>query len=218
MLNNFKDKYLNWLKQRALKRWFSDGGDNELRYNYPLNSKSIVFDLGGYIGDWSYVIQKKYSPHLYIFEPITEYYNEIRTRFNLDENIKIYNYGLSDSNFSTRISLSQNGSSIYKESDKYQIAKFKDINSFVIENDIQFIDLIKINIEGGEYALLKRMIEKKLICICRYIQIQFHLFYKDSSNIRKEIRQSLRKTHSEVYNYPYVWENWQLINSKQCTE
>ena len=42
-----------------LKKWFADGGDHNLRLDYPeLTSASTVFDLGGYLGDFTAAIVK----------------------------------------------------------------------------------------------------------------------------------------------------------------
>ena len=40
-----------------MTRWFSDKGDETLRLDYPkLNEESIVFDLGGFKGDFAQAI------------------------------------------------------------------------------------------------------------------------------------------------------------------
>ena len=53
-----------------VSRWFSDNGDETLRLDYPaLSGESIVFDLGGYVGDFAYKINKKYGCKVYLFEP-----------------------------------------------------------------------------------------------------------------------------------------------------
>ena len=46
-------------KLRAAQ-WFKDNGDKTHRLNYNLNEKSIVFDLGGYEGQWASDIFSKY--------------------------------------------------------------------------------------------------------------------------------------------------------------
>ena len=46
------DKNKN-LKMNEFDRWFNDGGDLRYRYNYDLNNESIVFDVGGYEGNFS---------------------------------------------------------------------------------------------------------------------------------------------------------------------
>jgi len=37
-------------QNKEVQRWFSDGGDYELRLDYNLDDESVVFDLGGYQG------------------------------------------------------------------------------------------------------------------------------------------------------------------------
>lgn len=38
-----------------------------LRYNYDLNEDSVVFDLGGYKGEWTEKIFSKYRCYIYVF-------------------------------------------------------------------------------------------------------------------------------------------------------
>ena len=41
------------------QRWFADNGDRTHRLNYDLNSNSVVFDVGGYKGDFAFSIYEK---------------------------------------------------------------------------------------------------------------------------------------------------------------
>lgn len=38
---------------KALQRWRKENGDYTHRVNYDLNEDSIVFDVGGYKGEWA---------------------------------------------------------------------------------------------------------------------------------------------------------------------
>ena len=71
-------------------RWYADGGDLKLRYNYSLNSDSIVVDLGGYKGDFADIIHTKFNSNVYVFEPFKEFYNVIEERFNSNEKIRVF--------------------------------------------------------------------------------------------------------------------------------
>jgi hypothetical protein len=75
---------------------------------------------------------------------------------------------------------------------------------------IDHIDLLKINIEGGEYPLLADMSKKYLITSCTDIQVQFHDFVTGHQELYADIRSELEKTHELTYRYPFVWENWRL--------
>ena len=70
--------------------------------------------------------------------------------------------------------------------------------------------MIKVNIEGGEYDLLEFLIDSNYIEIIDNIQVQFHDFIPDAEERMKNIHKKLEKTHFLTWQYPFVWENWQL--------
>jgi hypothetical protein len=45
-------------------------------------SESIVFDLGGYHGEFAEKIYNKYQCSIYVFEPVKEHFNIIRSKFS----------------------------------------------------------------------------------------------------------------------------------------
>ena len=196
-------------------QWLKDNGDDTLRVDYPLSENSIVFDVGGYMGEWSLKIVDRYNPHIYIFEPVPEFYSIIVERFRGNPKVSVYNFGLSNIDMIAKMSVSKDGSSVYRDGDDKIDMYLKDIFSFLNKEGINKIDLIKINIEGGEYPLLKRMIETNIIEKCNDIQVQFHNFYPNAIALRNEIRDSLQKTHFLTYDYPFVWENWRKKKKAQ---
>jgi FkbM family methyltransferase len=194
----------------SVVKWKKDLGEKNLRLNYPLTKDSIVFDLGGYQGDFAYEISKRYDPFIYIFEPQTQYYEYLLKRFHNNLKIKVFNYGLYNKNDVSFLSSEQNASSIFKNrmsGIKINLQEFK--SQFNIFN-LNQIDLCKINVEGAEYPILLHLLEFDLIKKIKYLQVQFHNFYPKAVNLRKTIREELRKTHTEQYNYPFVWESWSL--------
>ena len=72
------------------------------------------------------------------------------------------------------------------------------------------VDLFKINIEGGEYPLLDRIIENGQVERVRYFQIQFHGFGSpDPAAARDKIRAALNTTHREEWCVNGgQWESW----------
>ena len=73
-----------------------DNGDYTKRLDYSLNSDSVVVDLGGYRGDFANNIYSKFNCNVYVFEPFKEFYDVIAGRFNSNEKIRAFNYGISD--------------------------------------------------------------------------------------------------------------------------
>lgn len=195
---------------KAIVDWFVDKGDGLLRVDYPLDADSIVFDVGGYVGEWAEYIRQRFDPHIYIYEPNPECREFLRERFQNASKVLVYSYGLSDRNRTAMLNIAGIGSSIYKGGKQSQQAKIelRDIQDVIFQLNITNIDLIKINIEGGEYSLLKRMIETGIVKRCRDIQIQFHDWYPEAGALRKEITRSLSLSHYRTWNYPFVWENW----------
>ncbi|WP_203257352.1 FkbM family methyltransferase [Hyunsoonleella ulvae] len=212
----FRKRIENQKKQDKIqlercKPWFKVDGDNTLRIKYPLNDKSVVFDLGGYKGEFAEIIYTKYQPTIYIFEPIKAFYDVILEKFTNNDKVNVYQFGLSGKNENVKISLTNNASSVYIKSKKYESIQLKSITEFIKINKIEKVDLIKINIEGGEYEVLESLIENNMLRIFKNIQVQFHDFIIPNARERMQgIQTELSKTHKLTYQYEFVWENWEL--------
>ncbi len=190
--------------------WFKDSGDKTHRLNYDLNEKSIVFDLGGFEGQWASDIFSKYCCTIYVFEPYMEYFEKIGKRFLKNSKIKVYPFGLSNVTKSIGLSISGDSSSTFKQGEASAEIKLVRAIDFMNENNIEKIDLVKINIEGGEYDLLEHLIDHPVVSKIENIQVQFHDFVPDAEKRMKNIQNNLKKTHVLTYQYEFVWENWKL--------
>lgn len=193
-------------------RWFKDKGDQTLRLDYPLNEQSIVFDLGGYHGDFAADIYEKYGSKVYVFEPVPEFYEICLNRFKGNSNIVCFNYGLSATNEYLNIQLAENASSISSPNSLGSTLKVevRSIVECIRDLNLNKIDLMKINIEGGEFDVLPAIIQSGDIKKITNLQIQFHNFIEDAHQKRERIRAFLTNTHSETWCYEFVWENWKL--------
>jgi FkbM family methyltransferase len=196
-----------------LKKWWNDGGDYALRFNYDLNEHSIVIDLGGYEGQWASDLFSRYRCEIYIFEPVDAFYENISKRFECNQSIKTYKYGLGGKNCVEKIYIAAEGSSVYKGEGNSESIKIVDTKEWIDGNLAKncTIDLMKINIEGGEYDLLERLIETNMISRIKNIQVQFHDVGSDSLSRMLAIQTSLLKTHSNIFNYKFVWESYELL-------
>ena len=196
-------------------KWFKDEGDKTLRYNYPdLNKNSIVFDLGGYVGDFANKINSKYGCKVYIFEPHPKFYDTCVERFKNNDDVIPLNYGLSDTEGKFLLSNSVDGSSFSNpnlKNTKGISCKVKEFLSTMNDLEVKEVALLKINIEGVEYQLLNHLANKDSLDLVKEYQIQFHNFIKDSVQMRHHITQSLSKTHKRTWCYYFVWENWKKI-------
>lgn len=190
--------------------WIRDNGDNTHRLNYNLNSQSIVIDAGGYKGEWAEDINQRYRCRVYIFEPVEKYYSIIEEKFRNNSSVRILKKGVSDSNSKIKIFDSGDTSSVYLEEGNPEEIELIDFSNFLSEEGINPVDLLKVNIEGGEYDLLEGIINRGGQTKIKNIQVQFHRFIEGCVERRSKIREELSKTHSLTYDYEFIWENWQL--------
>lgn len=195
--------------RKQLKLWHANNGDKTLRLDYDLDQDSIVFDLGGYEGQWSSDIFSKYRCTIHCFEPVELFAKNIENRFANNNKILVHQFGLSNENKRVKISHRADGSSIFRGQPKEEIQLVKAID-FMKQNKTDEIDLMKINIEGGEYDLLEHLIDTGLIANIKDIQIQFHDCVPAARERMIKIQENLKKTHKLTYQYEFVWENWQL--------
>jgi FkbM family methyltransferase len=209
-LNHLAKRLYATPEEQRCAKWFLDQGDQTLRLNYPLLPSSIVFDLGGYAGQWAADIYCRYNAQIYIFEPVKHFSDNIQLRFKYNDKIKIFEFGLSSHDHTETLHINGERSSAFSSAQtSEQIIHLKRASDFLQENHLSQIDLMKINIEGGEYALLEHLIETNWIKNIKNIQIQFHDFVPHAEKRMKTIQDHLTKTHSLTYQYPWVWENWE---------
>lgn len=217
ILINYNDKKTTFspndiIQHNRVQPWFAIKGDETLRLDYDLNSDSLVFDVGGYKGEFATQILCKYDSNIYVFEPIKDFFGIIKNKFLKNKKVKPFNFGLSGENSSLQISLSDNSSSIYLNGERTEKIELKSIVEFLKAHNIKEVDLIKINIEGGEYELLESLIANDFINTFKNIQVQFHDFLIGGAKERmNKIQKNLAKTHKLTYQYEFVWENWERI-------
>ncbi|MCU7551290.1 FkbM family methyltransferase [Chitinophagaceae bacterium LB-8] len=213
--NHLSNSIISSVPERSIQeiraeKWFKDKGDKTHRLNYELNENSIVFDVGGYEGQWASDIFSKFLCNIHIFEPYQEYAKNIQDRFKRNKKIYVHSFGLSNITNTSKLSLLNDSSSLFKSEANATDVEIIEAAGFIDENQIDKIDLMKINIEGGEYDLLDHLIDKGLIKKIENIQIQFHDFVTDAEMRMRSIQSKLSKTHYVTYQYEFVWENWAL--------
>lgn len=205
---NIKNKKVDLQSERVIP-WFKTNGDKTLRLDYDLNPSSLVIDVGGYEGQWASDIFAKYCCNTIIFEPVKEFYEKIKERFSKNEKVAVYDVGLSNKSEETKISLLDDSSSLFKNNSRSESVKTVNSSDFLKEKNINNIDLMKINIEGGEYELLENLISNGFIKKVKNIQVQFHDFVPNAKERMIKIQKELEKTHHLTYQYEFVWENWE---------
>ena len=79
--------------QRAAP-FFAVDGDRTLRIEYDLTEQSMVFDLGGYRGEWAAEIFVRYCSTVHVFEAVEEFAAAIERRFRKNPKMHVHPFGL----------------------------------------------------------------------------------------------------------------------------
>lgn len=210
-----------WYAQRLspqtrerLLQWRALSPNERLRYEYDLQPGSIVVDAGGYLGDFAAEITARYDAKVTIYEPIPEYCDAVTQRLGANPNITIVCAGLGDADESIAMSLAGESTSAH-QGDGDTAAQIRAFDREMQRLGIQHIDLFKVNIEGGEYALLDHLIQTGWIDRITNLQVQFHDFVPNANARRNAIREQLSDTHKATYCVPFVWENWRRQTGNQ---
>jgi FkbM family methyltransferase len=190
----------------------------DILHDAPVPQGAVVLDVGAYIGDWAAAILERYQPTLYAFEPDPASFRRLRQRLGADARVHCLQYGLGGSDATLSLLQKGLGSTLYEEAgdtlDSNERAKgrvevrVRDIVTVLDELGLARIDLLKLNIEGGEYDVLERLLDAGRIQDVHCLMVQFHEWLDRATWRRMRIRQRLRRTHHEVWNYPFVWEQW----------
>ena len=194
--------------RRTVAQWYADGGDLRFRFDYELTPDSLVLDLGGYEGQWASDLYARQRCRIKVFEPVPEFAAAIRERFRRNPDIEVFAFALGATPRRETISLGGASSSAYKSKAQKAEIEYVDVEQWFSTHGVDSVRLMKINIEGGEYELLERMIERGLTRRVQDIQVQFHNFSVDSAARMAAIQAALEATHVPTYRYRFVWENW----------
>jgi len=198
-------------QENEFARWREDDGDHILNLDYSLCEDSVVFDVGGYKGSFTEKINKKYGCKIFCFEPIPVYYKALVDKFKDDENITVLPYVIYDYNGKGFIYMAKDSSGLFNQNrDKYTV-QYRTMDSVMNELNITFIDLLKLNVEGSEYSIIKHIIENDFIKKVDNIRVQFHVFVEDYMKKYNYLQEQLSKTHFLTFRYSFVWENWKKI-------
>lgn len=200
----------------AIRGWFGGRGDQTLRVDFKdLGPDSLVLDLGGYKGDWTAEISQRYGANVMVFEPIQGFHEQICSRFATNPKVRPFQFGLGARDEVLEMHHSADGTGAFVKGQAEQV-KLVEASRFLREQGVQRIDLLKINIEGGEYELLEHLIATGEIARVRRLQVQFHDFVPDAIARRARLVEQLSRTHRQNWCFYFVWEEWELIAPVQA--
>jgi len=205
-------------KRRDRKRKSSPGpygdfyreGGSELLYDVPVTTGSLVIDAGGYEGEWTATMIARYGCRSEIFEPFPSYSDHCKRLFSRNTLIRVHTSALGGSSRITKFSFAANGTSEFITTEGADIveAQVVDVSQVFDQLGDEPVACLKLNIEGGEYEVLERLLATNQITRCKSLLIQFHPQPEGWERRLKDIEARLQATHAREWCYPMVWEKW----------
>ena len=197
-------------RKGSLGDFYRAGGDHIL-FDIPAECGDLVMDVGGYSGDWTAAIIARYGCHSEIFEPIPEFALKCQERFALNARVNVHKEALGGTNRKTQFSIDQLASSEFDDRPENLVtANVVDVHGVVETLRAQFKDIacIKLNVEGGEYEILERLINSGTIAQIRSIIVQYHPQPEGWQERLASIEAQLCLTHERAWGFPMIWEKW----------
>jgi FkbM family methyltransferase len=209
-MSEFERRHLS-----QVARWKADDGE-ELRYRFPeLGCESVVIDLGGYEGSWAERLTSYYNVHMHVFEAHPGFASALQKAMAGRKKTTVHPVALASANGT--FSLTEDGDGSRADATGKIVCKSVEAKAYLTAIGVEKIDLLKINIEGGEYDILPHLIDMDLISNVKILQVQFHRYSEADERARDDIIRRLAVTHERTWNYDFVWEDWRLRSSlRQC--
>ena len=185
-----------------------------LRYDYALNARSIVIDVGCYEGNWAKQIHEKTGCRVDAYEPVKRFFDQICENLKTLDKIRVYNFGVNSLGGHVQIHVQNDSSGAFAGSSDVETCTMLPIATVIRNSCVRYVEVVKLNCEGAEYEILESLLSTRdhfgpAIDRLNNIQVQFHCVVQDWERRYSEIATQLSKTHELTWRTPFVWENWQ---------
>jgi len=129
---------------------------------------AIVFDVGAHVGNYSLEVLSGFGKKLllYIFEPSKNTFYLLRQNLASYQNVKFFNFGFGENDETAVLYSDKNLSALSSVYDRKlehvriemkfkEEIKLRRLSNFCLENGINHIHLLKLDVEGNEFNVLK---------------------------------------------------------------
>jgi FkbM family methyltransferase len=204
----------------AMRRFLATARQHrDILFDVDLREGAVVVDVGAYQGEWSAQVVERARTHgprdltLHAFEPEPESVERYRAALGTDPGVHLHPYGLAGRTRTERMTVGGLGSSVFKTGQRAGVfdtidVDLRDIDEVFTSLAIDRVDLMMVNIEGGEYELIDRLNERGWLPRLGTLIVQFHEFGPDAYRARRRNRSHLAETHRCTWNFTWVYERW----------
>lgn len=169
-----------------------------------ISKGDVVLDVGGHYGLFDLYALNKGAEKIYTFEPAKNTFNILCENLKGYENVKKFNMALSDKNgiVDFKISGSSAVNSFYdsfntsKENTttlgktKIDQVRTMNIETFMKNNDVDRIDVLKLDCEGAEWNIFPTITDQLLKHRIRKITMEVHDFFGDDNSAEARLKRS----------------------------
>jgi FkbM family methyltransferase len=191
------------------------GIDDPGRFHGAKEAKVIV-DIGGNAGtDVSVFLQHNPKARIFTFEPVPSFAEGLKTTFADKPNVVVQNVGMSNKNAQVEFIMEGVGTTgvdhnVQGEHVQVKLRDVDEILAWVQKETGQVPDLLNMNCEGCEYAVMERLREKGWLEKLRFIQLSWHLASDVEDRVAKrcKVEDQLWQTHQRTFKSGYGWVGW----------
>ena len=189
--------------------FYRNGGNDQL-YDVPVTTGDLIIDAGGYEGEWTAKMMMRYGCQSELFEPVPTFSTNCQRLFARNSWVRVHCCALGGFSRTTTFSLASTGTSEFlpNTAEGTFEAQVLDVAEFLKTLHDQSVACLKLNIEGGEYEVLERLLDTHQISRFKSLLIQFHRQPEGWEVRRDSIIERLRATHDQEWCYLMVWEKW----------
>jgi FkbM family methyltransferase len=170
---------------------------------FDVEKNDIVVDLGANIGLWSYYIKNKKPKHIYALEPELECYITAKNNLKFYNNSTVINKAIAEKSGHKVIKGLFNKNSMVCYSNQDTSCPTISLKDFVNEYNIDKIDFLKVDCEGGEYEVFNEENYEWIMKNVAKIAGEFH--FADINDKRNFIK------FRELY-LPKNKDNWKILS------
>ncbi|MEL7099354.1 MAG: FkbM family methyltransferase [Pseudomonadota bacterium] len=194
----------------AVAQFKRDGARDGKLYRYEdLPEAPVVWDVGGFEGTWTdHILSVRPAAQVHVFEPHPRFADALTSKFAAAPGVHVHGFAVGGADGTLALDDTGDASSAFGHTEGTLEGSVRDVAAFWHQTGLERVDLVKMNIEGGEYDLLPAMLDAGLMQRVYRLQVQFHLFDPSLLQARDAIRARLAETHICAWDYPFVWEEW----------
>ncbi len=204
----------------AMRRFLADSGTQpDLLIDVNLPEGALVLDVGAFEGEWTARILGRADAHgprdlrIHAFEPTPSGRKRLRASIGEDPRLELHPFGLGGRDRDEVMTIAGPGSSLFVDPKGpgglgTATVALRDVDAVLTALGVERLDLVKVNIEGGEFELIDRLHETRWLARTGPLIVQFHEFAPDAYRARRRNRRQLGETHRCTWSYPWVYERW----------